>query len=322
MSTKSLREISWVQKYRPTELKHIILPQRLRKEFKDGEIGSHQLFSGTSGLGKTTLAKILAKGRSTLFIEAGVNTGIGEIRDQIIPFASTTSLVNSAKKKVVIIDEASELSKQAQKALKSVIEKYEKNVFFILTANHPENLDPNMMSRLTHVKFNFTQEESREQLMQYVKRVRHILNVEGNWTIEQKALQAIFKNCYPDLRNILNVLYGVTKSIEKGTEITSEHIKDLTVSKDEELFKFLVSEFDPHKIYKFVKENYNGKELQAIQALHTPFLEYLNRNKLSHKVLGCAVVSQKYGFEARTGSIDLMITLLALCSTLSNLFKS
>lgn len=322
MQAKKLSDISWVQKYRPTSLKHIILPKRLRQQFADGQLGGHLLFAGTSGLGKTTLARILAKDRSVLFIEAGVNTGIQEIRDQIVPFASTASLVNHSKKKVCIIDEASELSKQAQKALKSVIEKFEKNVIFILTANHPENLDDNMKSRLSYVNFNFDKEESKEQLMQYKTRVEQILKIEGNWSIDKQALAEIFKQCYPDLRAILNVVYTICLRKKLGETITVDDLTGISMNKDTELFQFLVNEFDPHKIFKFVKVNYHGKEMQAIQSLHGPFLNWLNQNNYSSKVLGAAVVAQKYGYEARTGSIDLMITLLALCAGLSKLFKS
>lgn len=317
--SKRISEISWNQKYRPTEIRHIILPKRLRQEFSDMKIGTHYLFSGSSGLGKTTLAKILAKGRSVLFIEAGVNTGVAEIRDKIVPFASTTSLV-SQKKKIVIIDEASELSSVAQKALKSVIEKYEQNVFFVLTANHPENLDSNMKSRLTEIKFNFSTEEKKEQLMQYKSRVEKILQNEGGFTIDRAALAQVFRICYPDLRKILNVLYQICKGKEPKSVITIEDLEGVTISNNEDLFKFIISEFDPHKIFKYVRTNFYGKEMTAIQSLQTPFLEFLTRNKHHDKVLGAAVVSQKYGYEARTGSIDLMTTLLANCSALSRLF--
>lgn len=320
--SQKLSEISWTQKYRPPSIDLTILPNRIREEFKGGKIGTHYLFSGTSGIGKTTLALILAKGRSTLFLEAGVNTGINDIRDKVIPFASTASLRNAGQKKVAIIDESSELSIQAQKSLKSVIEKYEHNVIFILTANHPEKLDSNLKSRMTEVSFNFSDDEKREQIRQYADRIRMILKTEGNWKIEDSTLIKFLKHYYPDLRKMLNALYSICKTKNPGDTIVEADLATISSSTDEELYKTLIEGHNPHKIYQFVKTNYYGREINAIQALGTPFVEYLVANKKYDKALGVSVLAQKYMFEAKTGSIDLHITLLALCSMVSKLFKT
>jgi len=132
----------------------------------------------------------------------------------------------------------------------------------------------------------------------------------------------LFKSFFPDFRRILNSLYGVTRNKELGYEITVEDFENLSIGKDSKLFDFIVTEFDPHKIFKFVKVNYNGKEIQALQSLSEGFLEYLATKGKYSKIGGSSIIIQKYGYEPRTGSLNMMITLLACCSALSNLFKS
>lgn len=319
--SKQLAEISWNRKYRPQALEHILLPKRIMSRFADGNIGAHLLFAGTSGLGKTTLARILSKNRSVLFLEAGIYTGINDIRDKVIPFASTGSLVNHNAMKVVIIDEASELSIPAQKSLKSVTEKYEKNVFFIMTANHPENLIDALKSRFEYIDFNFSNDEAKEQIRNYQERCEKILQIEGGWSIEPKALAAIFKKCYPDMREILNVLYQITRTKKERERIAEADLTNIVIGNDTELYEFLTSAYDPEKIYKFVKSKYYGREIQTLANLGSPFLAWLNQREKHDAVLGVAMIVQKYGHEAKTGSIDLMITLLAACSAISKLFN-
>lgn len=319
---KKYSEILWVEKYRPKKIKDIIVPDRIRHRFEEGEIGANLLFGGTAGIGKTTLAKILSADRSCLFINASQERGIDTVRTKIKDFASTASLVSS-KKKVIILDEADNFSSDAQKALKGAIEAYTQNVFFIFTANNPERLISPLMSRLEYINFNFSAQEEQEVKKQYLNRIKFILSNEGRFKIENEALIYVMKKVYPDLRQIINLLYQATRNLKEGDTITHQHVATNYAGDNDEFFEFIIKEFKPEKIYQYVKSNFTGKEIGTLNSLGHGFLEFLNNHeKHFDKTLAASMIVHKYTYEASTGAIDPLIPLLACSGALSELFKS
>ena len=105
----------WVEQYRPKTISDCILPDSLKTLFssfvKKGEL-SNLLFSGTPGIGKTTVAKALCEELNCdwIMINGSEEGGIDVLRNKIKNFASTVSL--SGGKKVVILDEADYLNPQ------------------------------------------------------------------------------------------------------------------------------------------------------------------------------------------------------------------
>lgn len=316
-----LSEKIWVEKYRPKTLEHLIIPTRIRKRFAGGDIGSNILLGGTAGIGKTTLAKILAAGRSTLFINASQNRGIDTVRNEIADFAKTSSLLSS-KKKVCILDEADNFGQDAQKALKGAIEEFSDNVIFIFTANNPERLIAPLRSRLEFINFNFTAEEETEQQAQYAKRIMMILSNEGGYKISREALTYMLKKLYPDLRSIINLLYQTTRSINVTDVITLDMLTKSYIGTNDLLYETLAKEHQEEKIYQFIRNNYAGKEIEALQSLGEPFLVWLNDSKEHQsKTLQASMIAHKYIYESSTGSVDSLITLLAACAAMSSILK-
>ena len=116
----------WVEKYRPQKIDDCVLPESLKTTFKQfitqGEIPSF-LFTGTAGVGKTTVAKALCNevGAEYMFINGSEESGIDVLRMKIKSFASSVSLTDA--KKVVILDEADYLNANStQPALRGFIE--------------------------------------------------------------------------------------------------------------------------------------------------------------------------------------------------------
>ena len=118
----------WVEAYRPSTIDECILPVEIKKTFKSilkqGEI-PNLLLSGTAGTGKTTVAKALCNelGCDVMMIN-GSDEGrsIDVVRNQIKAFASTVSLNQSDKPKIVIVDEADYMNAESvQPALRNFI---------------------------------------------------------------------------------------------------------------------------------------------------------------------------------------------------------
>ena len=141
----------WVEKYRPQTIEETILPEHLKTTLQaivdTGEL-PNMLFSGTAGLGKTTVAKAMCKqlGLDYILINGSEEGNIDTLRGKIKQFASSISL--SGGYKVCILDEADYLNPQStQPALRGFIEEFANNCRFILTCNFKNRIIEPLHSR-------------------------------------------------------------------------------------------------------------------------------------------------------------------------------
>ena len=125
-----------------------------------------------------------------MFMNASMERGIDEVRNKIMQFASTTSLFGDYK---VILDEADNLTADAQKALRALIEQFQSNCRFILTCNYPYKLIDPLRSRLTEYTFNFPP-ESAPLINAFVKRMIEILMTE-KVTLSQEDIPKLMSWC-------------------------------------------------------------------------------------------------------------------------------
>ena len=165
-----------------------------------------------------------------MFMNASTERGIDEVRNKIDTFASTTSLMGGYK--VLLLDEADNLTQDAQKALRALIEQYQNNCRFVLTCNYPYKLIDPLRSRLQEYCFSFPPNDKSIQNL-FLKRVGTIL-VEEKVHLKKEdlpVLQSLVRMCYPNWRRCIHELQRITKSgeIDPGlvTQIEERHINTL-----------------------------------------------------------------------------------------------
>ena len=212
-----------VEKYRPQNLKDIVLSNDDREYFeslaKKQEI-PHLLFAGVQGSGKTSLAKIIVKDIldcQYLYINASDENGIDAIRGKISGFAKTKSL--DGKIKIILLDEADQISLEGMKALRNVMEEYASNTRFILTCNYLFKIIPPIQSRCQIINLI-------PPIEGVVQRIVEILKEENvKISSEQKPLllEHIRKNL-PDIRRIINDIqkYSISGELKIKQELDKQ----------------------------------------------------------------------------------------------------
>ena len=197
-----MREL-WVEKYRPKTVDgYVFRDEAQRKQveswIKEGTI-PHLLLSGSAGIGKTTLAKVVfnelgIEPFDILEINASRDNGVDFLKEKIVSFVQ---MMPFGAFKVVLLDEADYLSINAQAVLRGVMEEYASTSRFVLTCNYPHKIIPAIHSRCQgfHV-------EKTDQV-EFTARVATIL-VEENVEFDLDTLDTFVKATYPDLRKCIN----------------------------------------------------------------------------------------------------------------------
>ncbi|KAM5564298.1 replication factor C subunit 3 [Rosa sericea] len=216
----------WVEKYRPQSLAdvaaHRDIVDTIDRLTSENRL-PHLLLYGPPGTGKTST--ILAVARKLygahyhnmiLELNASDDRGIDVVRQQIQDFASTQSFsfgIDNAKAsvKLVLLDEADAMTKDAQFALRRVIEKYTKNTRFSLICNHVNKIIPALQSRCT--RFRFAPLDS----FHVTERLKHVIEAEG-LDVSESGLAAVVRLSNGDMRKALNILQSTHMASQKITE--------------------------------------------------------------------------------------------------------
>jgi|TARA_B100000242_G_scaffold282344_1_gene243536 DNA polymerase III delta prime subunit len=276
-------EFIWVEKYRPKTIDECILPESIKKTFRDflsqGEI-PNLLLSGPPGIGKTTVAKALC---AELGVDCYVINGSDEgrfldtVRNQAKNFASTVSLMDSDRKhKVIIIDEADNTTHDVQLLLRANIESFYKNCRFIFTCNFKNRIIEPLQSRCAVIDFSLKGKDKQDISGQFFKRLNDILQLE-KVEADKRVLAELIMKHLPDWRRVLNECqrHSVGGKIDSSILATfspvnvEDLIKSLKDKKFPEVRKWCVNNLDNdpsdllRRVYDALFENLEGASIAA-----------------------------------------------------------
>ena len=289
-----MSDFIWVEKYRPKTIDECILPDNIKKTFKDflnkGEI-PNMLLAGPPGIGKTTVAKALCNELGVdFYVINGSDEGrfLDTVRNNAKNFASTVSLSSEAKHKVVIIDEADNTGNDVQLLLRAFIEEFAGNCRFIFTCNYKNKILAPLHSRCAVIDFSIRGKEKQQIAANFFQRLNFILDKE-RIEADKKVLVELINKHFPDWRRVLNECqrYSVSGKIDSGILAA---FSDVAVN---ELIKNLKDKNFP-EVRKWVNGNMDNDTTVLLRRIYDNLYESL----VPSTIPGAVLVLAKYQYQA------------------------
>lgn len=213
---KTIREITkesspWSEKYRPSEFNDIVLDPINRKIFEkilEKRKFPHMLFYGPPGAGKTTSADNLIRKYQSLYsrvnkeniihLNASDERGIEVIRTQIHQFVKSKNMFETGYK-FVVLDEVDYMTKNAQQALKNLLQSCLNNVRFCLICNYICKIDDSLKNEFICIRFN---QLPKQEIYTFIQKIA----VQENMQIQEETIQSIQKMYHSDIRSMINFI--------------------------------------------------------------------------------------------------------------------
>lgn len=216
----------WTEKYRPKSFESIKGQTEIvdrARAFVETRNMPHLMFTGPAGTGKTTLSLIIVKKlfgdnwrNNYLELNASDERGIDVVRQKVKAFARTKAL-SEVPFKIIFLDEADALTREAQQALRRTMENFTETCRFILSCNFSSKIIEPIQSRCVVFKFRpIEKKEISEIIVEIAKK--------ENIKIDDKAVEKLFEISEGDCRRIINVLQSIA-SVKK--DITEESIYEI-----------------------------------------------------------------------------------------------
>ena len=301
-----MTDFIWVEKYRPQTIEDCILPDNIKKTFKEflnkGEI-PNMLLAGPPGVGKTTVAKALCNELGVdFYVINGSDEGrfLDTVRNNAKNFASTVSLSSEAKHKVIIIDEADNTGNDVQLLLRAFIEEFANNCRFIFTCNYKNKILEPLHSRCAVVEFGIKGKEKAQIASQFFKRLNDILEKE-RIEADKRVLAELINKHFPDWRRVLNECqrYSVGGKIDTGilASFTDINVNDVIKNLKEKNFP---------EVRKWVNSNLDNDSTVLLRRVYDSLTQTLDGPSIAAAVLIIAKYNYQSAFVA-----DQEINLLA-----------
>lgn len=317
----SVSDFMWVEKYRPHKITELVdqkeIVGSIQSLLKNQSEMPHLLFSGSAGVGKTTLALCLSHEilgehwkDSTLELNASDERGINMVRDRVKTFSRYAGLDSKIPFKIIILDEADEMTADAQTALRRIIEDTAKICRFILIANNISKIIDPIQSRCAVFKFSTIPEKD---VVFHLKEISKKEKLKS----DENGLATIYEYSEGDLRHAINLLQA-TASLGDITEANVKTSAGLTKVKDVDIVLKLALD---GKI-----SDARNKMIELIKVYgmsESDFLKYINAAVYKTKNKNLSDIVQtiaKYDFRILSGA-NSEIQLSALLAELTKFGK-
>jgi len=254
----------WTEKYRPIKFEGVVGQQEIIKRIRSLVQSlniPHLLFAGPAGIGKSTLALIIVRElfgenwkENYLELNASDERGIDVVRQKVKDFARTKAL-GPVPFKVIFLDEADALTKEAQQALRRTMENYASATRFILSCNYSSKIIDPIQSRCTIFRFKGI---AKEDVLEYIENIAK----KENLKISKEAKEILYENSNGDLRRLLNILQSCAS--------VSDNI-------NEDVIYETVSGAHPKEIRQIIEYAIKGEFLKS----KTMLLDIMLKNGLS-----------------------------------------
>lgn len=323
-------DISWVEKYRPPSLNdvkgQIDAIKNLKEQIQTRQM-PHLIFEGPAGTGKTSSALAVVNdtfaglpkdviSESFLELNASDARGIGVVRTIMKDFFKTVKNPR-VPYKILILDEADNMTFDAFQALRRTIEKYSNNCRLIMICNYANKIIPPIQSRCAVVHYDpLSIEEIKERLI--------YITEQENVNISEKAIETLSRHSRGDMRWAINNLQASALIFGDGDyQITAEDVYGLTGAiKEEEVRELLQFSIDGKlvqaldRVKKILNAGISGKELTLQMFYEVKFGDYDEMDKILITSLasdtiyrissGCSELIQLRGFVAaiKSGQVD------------------
>jgi len=251
----------WAEKYRPKFLSQMVnqkdIVERLASFVKSRNV-PHCIFAGPPGTGKTTAALSLAHDlygdtyrEHLMELNASDERGINVVRETVKTFARVRTL-GEIPFKILILDEADNMTGDAQQALRRTMERYTETCRFILIANYSGKIIEPIQSRCAPFRFTYLPREEQN------KHLQHIAQNE-NVNLLNDGLDAIYDVCGGDLRKAINSLQAAASL---GKPVSSETVYSV------------VGRANPADVHAMIKIAMGGNFVEARKRLREMIMKY------------------------------------------------
>jgi len=290
----------WVEKYRPKTVDGYVFRDEAQREQIKGWVDSgeipHILLSGSAGIGKTTIAKILINQLGIQSTDVLVANGSKEARkiewvDKLIMFCQTMPFGDF---KVVLIDEADFMNPMSvQPALRNLMEDYSHSVRFILTCNYPNKILPAIHSRCQSMHIG------KIDQTEFTARVAEILITE-DIQFDLDSLDTYVKAYYPDLRKCIGTVQmnsqtGTLSSISSKDSSTDDYklkmVELFKAGKITEARKLICSQVLPEEMDEIYRWLYDNIELFGNEEQQDSAVLIIKQGLVDHALVADAEIN-------------------------------